>query len=268
MPVKKTTPASLIQTLIAPAIVGGPIQGVLVLLPGSIVSHNEHGTSTLQRTFFGFTDEIYDLAPQFGDKDKWIPFMTVTQRNFTEGAGRTATVTVTYTGLIDNKIPKPVLTGSWSEQTAQLPITQDAGGNALGLFLGFSPGLLALGNNPSASSLPAGLNFTSEVTVTYHAPQTTFKYLTRKQPQGPIYTGLLLTPIADFQIVEMRPARVVGRVCGVVDVRCRSYDVETAGSYWQCTEVNQGVMIPPDAILFGYQGLVAGQFPYNQVRLS
>ena len=248
--------------LIAPPIVGGAVRGALTLQPGSICTDNEHGIDTLQRTFFGMADDVYRLAPKRGDKDKWLPSMLATDRSFAEGRGLTATVTVTYRGLLDDKVPDVVIKGGWSEQTAQLSVSYNQGGPGLGLLIGNGTG-----DATNTDSLPDNADQLSEVNITYRAPRTTFLYVQRKRPTGPKYDGQLMTSVADFSIIEMRPARITGRPMAIFDVRCASFDVERAGSYWACTEVQQTFLIPRDASLLRYKNRIVNPFPVVQLRV-
>lgn len=258
-------PDSAIPQNFAPIIVGGAIRGRLTLQPGSVLTDNEHGIDTLSRTYFAFSDEWAKLSPRKGDKDKGYPTMRLTDRTFTEGRGLTGFLSLTFRGLYDDKIPDVVIKGGWSEQTAQLGVTTGAGGNTVGLLIGHN-----VGNglpNANTTDLPANLDQSSEVSITYRAPKTTFLYVQRKKPTAPKYTGQLLSSIADFSVVEMRPARVFGRPVGIIVVRTTSFDVETAGSYWQCTEVSQAMLIPADAVQFGGRFNAGQTFPIAQIRV-
>lgn len=221
----------------------GALRGKLTLLPGSVTTDNEHGIDILIRTYFGFLEDIYKLAPNKGDKDPWLPTMRATSRMFTEDKALTGTVRVEYKGLLQDKIPDLAVRGSWVEETAQLSVTQDQGDSSFGLILANGVGTAKVTYSLSDQELTQG----TEVSITYRSPRTVFMYVTRKKPRKPKYNNTLLQSVADFSITEMRPARVFGRPLAIVVVRCKGFDVEPVGSYWQVTETQQALLIPYDA---------------------
>lgn len=262
MAAKKTLPDAQIPTILVPAIIGGAIRGRLTLQAGSVMTDNEHGIDTLTRTFFGFTDEIYKLAPKKGDKDKSIPSLMCIARTFVEERGTTARVQVTYAGLLDDKIPDVVIKGGWSEQTTQLSVVGSEGDKTKGLLLAGGTG------GGAQAKIPGTATQVADVNITYRAPKTTFLYVQRNTPVGPKYSGQLLLAVGDFSIVEMRPARINGRPAGNIVVRCTAFDVERAGAYWVCTEVQQALIIPLDAISMTGNSVISGQFPINLTRAA
>jgi hypothetical protein len=213
---------------------------------------NEHGIDTLSRTFFGFTDEIYKLAPRKGDKDKWIPSMRCTDRSFIENRGLAAQVTCTYKGLLDDKIPDLIVTGGWSEESVQLPVVTGVPGTGL---------IMTSALVPTADPDPGNADQVQDATVTYHAPRSTFLYVTRKRPTGPKYAGQLLISVFDFAIVDIRPARLAGRPAGELVVRCVRYDVAPVGAYWQVTEEQKAMLIPLSGKDLKHRVLMTGQLP-------
>jgi hypothetical protein len=257
-----TLPTPLPQ---AQAIVVGDIRGKLTLLEGSSSSRNFHGLDVMTRNYSGFTDEIYDLLPNEGDKDPYFPSMRVVDYKVTEGRGLRSVANVVTMGTLRNKLPKPVIKGGWKEATAQLTaipggaktLWQDITSKGNGLGSGsFSSGGSGGGSGGSGFGSLADLDKSanSEVSVTYNSPTTTFLWVTNRKPTRPRYPGYLLAADQSFETIDVRPASFQGSILYGKVIRCITFEVEKVGSYYQVTEENQGLLVSSGIAL----GIVEG----------
>lgn len=251
--------------LVLAPIVGGRVQGKLTLQEGSEVTGNRYGADVLSRVFFGFTSEIYKLLPIRGvTKDKWLPNFVCEDYKVTEERGGTAIARVTYIGLVKG-LPLPKVDGGWSEQTASVSTTILEGAFYNGAVIcsgtgSLSPnGYLMVPSNSTTpkNGIPSGyyvpqLEDSGEASVSYNAPETTYTYITNKEPTGPIYSDQLIITNSNFQINEVRPATIIGRIVYALITRTSKFDVSRQGKYWSVIETTRGVMSSAMQIAGGF----------------
>lgn len=264
-------PYKIDKVALAP-ISGGVIRGRLTLQPGSETTGNLYGADVLVRVFWGFTNEIYKLLPIRGvSHDKWLRNFLCTDYKVTEGRGGTSIARVTYIGLV-GRIPLPKIVGGWSEESAQVSTTILEGAYYDGAVIVKGPGvksptgylmLQANTQNPgNGLGAPAGyyipqLEDQGEASVIYCAPETTYTYITASQPTAPMFGGQLLAGMNNFQILEVRPATLLGRIVYGLVTRTAKFDWERQGDYFGVQEVTRGI-VTSAMVLTGATGGVTG----------
>lgn len=253
---------SINKLALAPT-VGGRLRGKLTLQPGSETTGNMYGSDVMSRVFFGFTDEIYSLLPVRGVTfDKWLPGFLCDDFKVTEERGLTAIARVNYIGLV-GRVPLTKIESGWSEQTSSVSITGTQGAYFFGAIVCTPPGVVGQlgfllvpanttipyyqGGTKNEIVVPAGyycaqLQDQGEASVSYNAPETTYTYVSTKLPNGPLYSSQLVGGSAAFQINEIRPATLIGRIVYALTIRTVKYDVVRQGPNWGVTEVTRGTL--------------------------
>lgn len=200
---------------------------------------NRFGIDVLTRPFFGFTDEIYALIPEYGESDLWMPSMKVFSYKVTEGRGLTSIAVVVYKGLKSDRIPDPTVRGGWAESSAQISVTRKTSdGGSFDLNLSDGVG----GADNTLSGITAA-DETGELNITYRSPTTTFEYVVRERPLGPRFKGALLAGTIDYSIVDIRPATFVGTPIFNREIRTIRFDVNPSAGLFEVTETNQGLIV-------------------------
>lgn len=273
-------------------IINGLIKGKLTLQTGSETTGNMYGADVLVRNFFGLTKEVYGFLPIRGiSRDKWLPNFLCNDFKVTEGRGTTSEVRVTYIGLT-GRIPLPEITGGWSDQTASVSTTINAGPYFNGAVICSGVGSVSAGGYLVVDAnttipfrslgnivlVPAGkyapqLEDSGEASVSYNAPETTYTYIVDKEPTGPIFgTQLQSAGNYAFQINEVRPATILGRIVYSLVTRSVKFDVKRQGAYWGVTEITRGQITSAMVTAGGYgdtgYGGDSGSNVINQFNLK
>lgn len=262
----------------ADIIYSSAIKGVLTPLPGATTTTNGFGLNVLNRPYFGFIEEIYSLIPPYDSSDEFFPYMKLVDWTVTEGRGRTAVAVLMFKGIRDGNIPPESVEGGFNQASVQLSTIRGRGDYATSGMIDLGLGNLAGGTGVDGKNANKILQLpyiaqqqesffqatlaqlateeSGEVSVSYKSPTTTWMYVTQKEPKKPKHIGELLATEGDFDVDDIQPASFQGRPVCNREVRTVRFSKRRQGSWWECIEVNQGVLSNLKVTMRGIRGNV------------
>lgn len=207
----------------------------------SLQINDRGGADTLSRPYRGNAETLGEFLKQFPKQSPDPAYPQLKREGALISGDRSfPTVTLQYKGIFDDDLPEVQKSGGWRRQTATLIM------------------------QPLDGSETEREDSSTQCTIIYYAPTSTFRYVTRKQPTAQKYAGQILQTDAAWEIrqirgatdVQLYEARPAGWQAGITTggtirpgffnfVRTVGTSIFTftqAGDYWEVVEENEGLI--------------------------
>ncbi len=207
----------------------------------SLTINDRGGADTLSRSYSGNAETLADFLSQYPKNSQDEEFPQLRRESVNVSGSRSfPTVTINYRGIFNDDLPEVRISGGWRRQTVTLIMQDDS------------------------STVDQREDSTTQCTVVYFAPVSTYKYVTRIKPKKQRFEGKLELTDVSWQIRSVvgagnvpfyeakPPLWVAGIVTGgqirpghfnyVRAVGTTIFTFEQAGDYWEVVEENEGRM--------------------------